>query len=141
MKGATAQPPMPTVLLVDDDPQFLRDLRDLLVRGIPGLNVVTADSGAAGLKALREQAIDVVISDQQMPKMDGLQFLAAAMKDHPDVPRIMLTGYPMFDTAMEAVNRAHVDDFIPKPPEAQRTLQTVRKALIERDLRKQSHQR
>lgn len=128
----------PVVLLVDDDQDFLRDLRDLLISGIPGVKVHMADSGPAALQSLRELAVDLIIADHQMPGMDGLQFLEAAHEQHPEVPRIMLTGYPAFETALEAVNHARVDDFIAKPPEPQRTLQAVRRALIERQLRRQA---
>ncbi|MHB1261431.1 MAG: response regulator [Thermoplasmatota archaeon] len=128
----------PVVLLVDDDQDFLKDLRDLLISGIPGVKVHMVDSGRAALHTLRDNPIDLVIADHQMPGMDGLQFLEAAHEQAPDVPRIMLTGYPAFETALEAVNHARVDDFIAKPPEPQRTLQAVRRALIERQLRRQS---
>ncbi|MFA5944987.1 MAG: response regulator [Candidatus Thermoplasmatota archaeon] len=133
-----AAPAGPTLLLVDDDQDFVKDLRDLLLTGIPGVRIHLADSGQAALHMLRDHPIDLIIADHQMPGMDGLQFLEAAHEQHPDVPRIMLTGYPAFETALEAVNHARVDDFISKPPEPQRTLQAVRRALIERDLRRQA---
>ncbi len=127
-----------TILLVDDDPSFLQDLRDLLLTYMPNTHVITAQSGAEALAMLRETPVDLIISDQNMPEMDGLHFLDAARTHHPDVPRIMMTGYPVFETAMGALNQARVGEFIPKPPNPERTIQAVKRALIERSINRDS---
>ena len=127
-----------TILLVDDDPTFLQDLRDLLLTYMPDTNVLTARSGQEALSILKEREIDLIISDQNMPEMDGLHFLDAARSHHPDVPRIMMTGYPVFETAMGALNQARVGEFIPKPPNPERTIQAVKRALIERSLNREA---
>lgn len=127
-----------TILLVDDDPTFLQDLRDLLLTYMPSTQVITAQSGQEALTMLRSTSVDLIISDQNMPEMDGLHFLDAARTHHPDVPRIMMTGYPVFETAMGALNQARVGEFIPKPPNPERTIQAVKRALIERSITRDS---
>jgi len=127
-----------TILLVDDDPTFLQDLRDLLLTYMPDTKVLTARSGQEALSMLRDSEIDLIISDQNMPEMDGLHFLDAARIHHPDVPRIMMTGYPVFETAMGALNQARVGEFIPKPPNPERTIQAIKRALIERSLNREA---
>ncbi|MES2155069.1 MAG: response regulator [bacterium] len=140
MKSPAPTPPEPssTILLVDDDPTFLQDLRDLLLTYMPNTHVLTAQSGVEALAILRSKSVDLIISDQNMPEMDGLHFLDAARTHHPDVPRIMMTGYPVFETAMGALNQARVGEFIPKPPNPERTIQAVKRALIERSINRES---
>lgn len=133
-----ADPHAQTILLVDDDPTFLEDLRDLLRTYMPTTNVITAQSGQAALDTLQSTSVDLIISDQNMPEMDGLHFLDAARIQHPDVPRIMMTGYPVFETAMGALNQARVGEFIPKPPNPERTIQAVKRALIERSINREA---
>jgi DNA-binding NtrC family response regulator len=127
-----------TVLVVDDDPAFLRDLRDLLKAFLPEVDVVLASSGAEALKVLASREVDLLISDHSMPGMEGIELLETARQRYPKVPRILITGYNKFDLAMEAVNQARVVDFIPKPPNAERTIQAVRHGLLQREIDKQS---
>lgn len=132
MSPSSGAPAPQVILLVDDDPTFLQDLRDLLLTYMPETKVITAGSGQEALDTLKKTTVDLIISDQNMPEMDGLHFLDAARIHHPDVPRIMMTGYPVFETAMGALNQARVGEFIPKPPNPERTIQAVKRALIER---------
>lgn len=126
-----------TVLMVDDDPAFLRDLRDLLKAFLPEVDVVLASNGAEALKVLAAREVDLLISDQSMPGMEGIELLETARQRYPKVPRILITGYNKFDLAMEAVNQARVVDFIPKPPNAERTIQAIRHGLLQREIEKQ----
>src|ERR1041385_1146130 len=126
-----------TVLVVDDDPAFLRDLRDLLKAFLPQVAVVLASSAAEALQVLAARDVDLLISDQSMPGMEGIELLETARRTYPKVPRILITGFNQFDLAMDAVNQAHVVDFIPKPPNAERTIQAVRHGLLQRELNKQ----
>lgn len=126
-----------TVLVVDDDPAFLRDLRDLLKAFLPDVEVVLASDGAAALKVLAAREVDLLISDQSMPGMEGIELLETARQRYPRVPRILITGFNQFDLAMDAVNQARVVDFIAKPPNAERTIQAVRRGLVQRDIEKQ----
>ncbi|MEA3203225.1 MAG: hypothetical protein QOI63_900, partial [Thermoplasmata archaeon] len=112
----------------------LRDLRDLLKAFLPSIDIVLASSGPEALKVLASRQVDLLISDQAMPGMEGIELLETARQKYPKVPRILITGFNQFDLAMDAVNQAHVVDFIPKPPNAERTLQAVRRALLQRDL-------
>ncbi|MEA3143220.1 MAG: hypothetical protein QOG31_544 [Thermoplasmata archaeon] len=123
-----------TVLVVDDDPAFLRDLRDLLKAFLPGVEIALASNGPEALKVLAARPVDLLISDQAMPGMEGIELLETARQLYPKVPRILITGFNQFDLAMDAVNQASVVDFIPKPPNAERTIQAVRHGLLQREL-------
>ncbi|MEB0136898.1 response regulator [Actimicrobium sp. CCC2.4] len=108
-----AATPLPTILFVDDEPNILSSLRRLF-RG-QGYRILTADSGAAGLELLRQQAVDLVISDMRMPIMSGAQFLEAVRSEWPGTMRLLLTGYADVQSILDAINRGEIYRYITKP--------------------------
>src|SRR5438046_51016 len=119
-------PATPTLLLVDDDAAFLQDLGDLLQATLSA-RIVTATSGASGLDALAGGGVDLIISDRNMPGMDGLAFLQSARARDPTVPRILMTGDLAFQGHAERLTAAKPCEIIAKPPQSSRTLDAVRR--------------
>jgi response regulator RpfG family c-di-GMP phosphodiesterase len=78
-------------------------------------NIFIAESAEEGKKILKENKIHVIISDQRMPNMTGVEFLASILKEFPDPIRILLTGYTDIETVIEAINKGHVYKYITKP--------------------------
>lgn len=102
-----------TVLVVDDEANVVSALRRTLRR--EGYTILSASEPAEALAILRETAVDVVLSDQLMPNMSGLDFLKEVRALHPDVVRIMLTGHAEVATAVEAINEGEIYRFLTKP--------------------------
>jgi diguanylate cyclase (GGDEF)-like protein len=103
----------PTVLLVDDEPSIVSSLRRLL-RG-DGYRILTANSGSEGLKLLEEHTVDLIVSDQRMPEMTGVEFLRKVRQLYPDTVRIVLSGYTELQTVTDAVNGGAIYKFLTKP--------------------------
>jgi ATP-dependent Lon protease len=101
-----------TVLLVDDEPIVRRVLAAQLVA--KGLTVVEAGNGHDALAALSVRRFDLLITDLQMPEMDGHQLLARVQEDYPLLRRIVITGYTTMENALEALKLGAVG-FAPKP--------------------------
>jgi DNA-binding NtrC family response regulator len=78
-------------------------------------DVFTAESAAEGLEILRKNKIHVIITDQRMPNMTGVQFLEQVIKEFPDPIRILLTGYSDIQAVIEAINKGQVYRYIMKP--------------------------
>ncbi|MBW1722857.1 MAG: response regulator [Deltaproteobacteria bacterium] len=115
------------VLIVDDEENILGALRRLL-RKEP-YKVFTASSGEEGLNRIREERVQVVVSDQRMPGMSGTEFLARVREEFPDIIRIVLTGYTNLDSIMEAVNKGHVYKLFLKPWNDEALKLEIRRAL------------
>ena len=117
----------PTLLLVDDEANILNALRRLFRPH--GYRVLTAESGAAGLELMSSESVDLVISDMRMPQMNGAEFLERVQTEHPDVVRILLTGYADLDSTIAAINHGGIYRYLAKPWEENDVLLTVRHAL------------
>jgi two-component system NtrC family sensor kinase len=101
------------VLCVDDQPEIMTAYRAFLESKF---RVTTAEGGDAALAVLAEQGpFAVVVADLHMPGMDGVRFLAAVRERYPDTVRVLITGRPDMDHAMQAVNDGHVFRFLTKP--------------------------
>jgi DNA-binding NtrC family response regulator len=105
--------PSEKVLLVDDDRNLLSAFNRQFHNRI---NLVTAASGEDGIQAITyDGPFAVVISDMQMPNMDGLKFLTHARSLSPDTVRVMLTGNANLDVAISAINDGNIFRFLNKP--------------------------
>lgn len=118
--------PHPTLLFVDDEPSILSALRRLFRPH--GYRIFVAESGAAGLAILEQEAIDLVISDMRMPEMDGASFLKQVRARWPKVMRILLTGYADINSTVSAINEGEIYRYIAKPWDDNEILSTVREA-------------
>ncbi|HAM35187.1 MAG TPA: two-component system response regulator [Elusimicrobia bacterium] len=90
-----------TILVVDDELGYREMLQmDLSCRGF---RVLTASDGREGLAILERERVDLVITDMKMPKMDGLDFVVALQRMHPEIPVVLMTGYAVEDRVQEAL--------------------------------------
>ncbi|MGQ9631466.1 MAG: response regulator [bacterium] len=121
-----------TLLFVDDEVDILNILQRIFRN--EGYNVITASSGAEGLEKLKGNKISLVMSDQRMPGMTGVEFLSRVREISPDTIRVVLTGYADIDIAISAINQGEVYRFISKPWNDEELRLTVRQALERYDL-------
>ncbi len=116
-----SKPPKPVLLVVDDDPEVLRAVtRDLRRRYAETYRIVRADSGASALEALAElrrrgEVVALLLSDQRMPQLNGVEFLAQAAELYPDARRALLTAYADTEAAIQAINQSRVHYYLTKP--------------------------
>jgi len=113
--------PKPALLTVDDDAEVLHAVeRDLRRRYGERYRVLRAESGAAALEALRglkrrDDAVGLLLADQRMPLMTGVEFFGQAMALFPDAKRVLLTAYADTDAAIHAINDAKIHHYLLKP--------------------------
>jgi len=127
------------ILLVDDEPNILAALQRLLRNGLTDAaggryQVECFTDATKALARARECAFSLVISDQRMPVMTGVEFLKELRQVQPDCGRIILSGYADLNALMAAINEAAIDRFISKPWTDFELLSAVRQVLRIREL-------
>ncbi|HOP03733.1 MAG TPA: response regulator [Tenuifilaceae bacterium] len=124
-----------TVLYVDDEETNLSIFRNTFRREY---NVLTAKSAQEGLEILQEEKVDLILTDQRMPDMDGVSFLKHTIDKFPQLNRILITGYTDFDALKTAINDAKIFQYIQKPWREEQLRNIIDKALEVYTLRKEN---
>jgi response regulator RpfG family c-di-GMP phosphodiesterase len=120
------------ILIVDDEEIVLVALRDTLLR--EGYHVVASPHAIHALSVLKEQPFSVVITDQQMPMVTGLEFLAQVRDIQPEATRILITAVLSLSTVIDAINKGEIYRFIVKPWLREELLATVKNAVQRHEL-------
>jgi len=115
------------ILIVDDEEIVLVALRDTLLH--EGYNIVSSPHAVHALSVLKEQQFSVVITDQQMPMVSGLEFLAQVRQIQPDATRILITAVLNLTTLIDAINKAEIYRFVVKPWSREELLASVKSAV------------
>jgi signal transduction histidine kinase len=124
-------PPKHTLLVVDDEPDLVQSLQDLLRLQY---RVLGATSGPAALKLLAGNEVQVILTDQRMPGMTGIELLEHARDEHPDAIRLLFTGYADIRAVIDAINRGSVYRYISKPWDPGELEAIIRQAVEQYDL-------
>ena len=124
-----------TLLLIDDEPANLQKLQRTFV---DQYDVRLAHGGEEALEILKSSPVDVVITDQRMPNMSGIEFLDAARQIQPDLVRIILTGYADVNDLIDAINSSKVHKYITKPWVPDDLRLAVREAMEKRELQREN---
>lgn len=120
----------PKVLIVDDQPLVLGVIQELLSRG--PYQVSTADSAETALEMMAKDPIDVVVSDELMPGMQGSEFLAIVRQRFPNTVRIILTGHASVESAIRAINEGEIYRLLTKPVGSQELYKAIDDGLKNR---------
>ncbi len=115
-----------TILYVDDEESNLRIFRDTFRRKY---NVLTATSAKQGMDILEGNRVDLILSDQRMPEMTGVEFLKYTFERFPQANRILVTGFTDFSAVENAINQARVFQYVQKPWDEEALNNTIEDAL------------
>lgn len=113
------------ILYVDDE---MNNLMSFKATFRLKYNVFTALSGDEAIRILNEYPIEVIITDQRMPNMTGVEFLEIVLKTNPEPMRILLTGYADLNAVIEAVNKGKIFHYLSKPWNEEELDMTIKRA-------------
>ncbi len=124
-----------TVLFIDDEVNILKAIQRLLRH--EEMNVLTASRPHEALELLDQCEAQVVVSDQRMPEMSGVDLLSSVRERHSNIVRMMLTGYTEMNIAVEAINKGEIYRLITKPWNDDELKATLRQAFDHYDLKRE----
>lgn len=114
------------ILYVDDEISNLKIFKNTFRRDY---NIFIAETAEEGLQILEKEKIDLILTDQRMPEMSGVEFLKKVIVRYPQPYRILITAYTDFDALKDAVNEAKIFQYIQKPWEEKKIQQIIKNAL------------
>jgi DNA-binding NtrC family response regulator len=118
------------LLIVDDEPNVCDSVHDLLRREF---RVLKAHSAAEGYQIMQREEVHIVMSDQRMPQISGVELLTSVKARYPQAIRMLFTGYSDLESVIAAINQGHVFQFVRKPWQPEDLLLAVRQAAAEYD--------
>jgi signal transduction histidine kinase len=120
-----------TILIVDDEPDVVASVKDLLRLDY---RVLGATRASEGLAVLEREPVQVVMTDQRMPEMTGVELLEQARAKRPEAMRLLFTGYADVRAVVDAINRGNVYRYINKPWDPDELMAIIREACDRYDL-------
>lgn len=133
----TLETTKPKVLYVDDSMEYVVLFSAALKKDY---EIFTADSAENGLDILKNEDIEVVIADQRMPVMTGIEMLEKVANEYPDILRFMISGFTDFKATVDGVNKGQIQGYFHKPIEPEEIRIAVRKALEIANLKKRNQE-
>ena len=124
---------MSKILIIEDEEPIRRVLVRILTEEDSNFEIYQASDGKKGLDLIKKESFDLVLCDIKMPKVDGIELLQRTRKTNLTLPFIMLTGHGNIETAVESM-KLGAYDFISKPPDLNRLINSVRNALEKKEL-------
>ncbi|POY35217.1 two-component system response regulator [Solitalea longa] len=126
-----------TILYIDDEPHNLTAFKAAFRREY---TIFIAESAAEGRKILDNNDIHILITDQRMPNITGIEFLESILEIHPNPIRMLLTGYADISAVIDAINKGQVYRYISKPWDEQELRQNIKNGYDVYMLRKKNKQ-
>lgn len=118
------------MLVVDDEPDVAESVRQLLRHKF---QVLTARSAEEGYKLMQEHEVHIIMTDQRMPKVTGVELLSRVRRGHPRAIRMLFTGFADVEAIIAAINQGHVFQFLKKPWQPEELERAVHEAAEEYD--------
>ena len=118
------------LLIVDDEPNVCDSVHDLLRREF---RVLKAHSAEEGYRLMQQEEVHIVMSDQRMPQISGVELLTKVKARYPQAIRMLFTGFADLESVIAAINQGHMFQFVRKPWQPEELQMAVRQAATEYD--------